>query len=239
MDYEPMYGNFELIGKVVGKDNPKIGYGYKEDIDKSGNKRRTLKFMIKTLDDNFVPVQYYGTELKDYSFDKIKEINDTIKDGDNVKISGSLRYDNNGLNFSIFKCNQLPKKTLSEEINSFKQPIVFNKIIQDTSNKTRLSTFMYTNKKGNYNTYDFYIDMSNKKLVDFINKMSFGDLITAKGKIMANPLDIVENSYNIVLMINDFIYEKYRRKIYTLEDFKDEEMKSIFNGYHPNLQNLI
>lgn len=232
METKPMYGNFNLAGTVVGKNFPKIGCGYKEDTDKFGNKTRTLKFILKTYDNNFVPIRYYGNESKIYMYKKVEELNKKLVDGMKINVSGSVRY-NNGIDFSLFKCNTDPK----EENNNFTQQIVVNKVIYN--DKTKLSVFMYSNTKGSYNSYDFLVDSENEKLMKFIDKVNFGDLIVASGKIIANPTEVEDESYNISLMITDFEYIGYRRAVFELSDFKDEVINSIFKGTHVNLQNLI
>lgn len=61
--FTPTYGKFVLTGVITGKDKPREGFGYREGSRKEGNvdiPSRSLKFILKTTTNDYVPVELYG-----------------------------------------------------------------------------------------------------------------------------------------------------------------------------------
>jgi hypothetical protein len=64
--------NFMIRGTIEGKDNPANNNGYREGIIEkgkcAGQEFRSIKFKVKTSNDNIIPVELFGMELKDAWF---------------------------------------------------------------------------------------------------------------------------------------------------------------------------
>jgi hypothetical protein len=61
--FVPTYGDFVLTGIITGKNNPREGFGYREGSRKEGNvdiPYRSMKFILKTTTNDYVPVEIYG-----------------------------------------------------------------------------------------------------------------------------------------------------------------------------------
>jgi hypothetical protein len=68
-------GSFVIKGVIEGKDNPANNNGYNEGVVKngesSGSKYRSIKFKVKTSNDNIIPVELFGMEKeKAYFYNK-------------------------------------------------------------------------------------------------------------------------------------------------------------------------
>lgn len=90
-------GSFQLRGIIVGKnpDTARKGNGYTEAKTKKDQKPyRSIKFLVKTSEDNIVPVELFGTEMEfAYAYNKTvkntlklawKERNNKLPDGYNL-----------------------------------------------------------------------------------------------------------------------------------------------------------
>lgn len=72
--YEQTKSYCKFRGVITGLANPKKGYGFVEGVDSKGNKYRSLRFSIKTAEDNIIPVEIYGgVQAKAYFYSKAKK----------------------------------------------------------------------------------------------------------------------------------------------------------------------
>jgi hypothetical protein len=78
---------FTMSGIIIGKDNPKNeNNGYKSGTTSNNKNYRGLKFLLKTNDNNLIPVEIFGTE-KDfvYAFNKTSKQTQKIAWKDRTK----------------------------------------------------------------------------------------------------------------------------------------------------------
>lgn len=75
-------GSFVIKGVIEGKDNPANNNGFNEGVVKNGKsvgaKYRSIKFKVKTSNDNIIPVELFGMEEEKANFYN-KEKKDTVK----------------------------------------------------------------------------------------------------------------------------------------------------------------
>lgn len=120
--YKQTKSFFSVRGQIVGLNNPKNGFGFKEDKTKTNKNYRALKFSVKNALNNVVTVEIFGTEQ-----DKAYFYNATLKD--TISVAWSRRHDFEQEGYKIIK----PAYDLAEEvINNFKDgdSIVVNGNIQ-------------------------------------------------------------------------------------------------------------
>lgn len=72
-------GYFKVRGIIVGKDNPKKGNGYREGTTSTGKDYRSIRFLVRTAENNIVPVEKFGMELDfAYAYSKEKKTSKSI-----------------------------------------------------------------------------------------------------------------------------------------------------------------
>lgn len=72
--YEQTKSYCKFRGVITGLANPKKGFGYVEGVDNRGNKYRSIRFSVKTAEDNIIPVELYGgVQTKAYFYSRAKK----------------------------------------------------------------------------------------------------------------------------------------------------------------------
>lgn len=103
--YKQTKSFFSVRGQIVGLNNPKSGFGFKEDKTKTNKSYRALKFNVKNALSNVVTVEIFGTE-QDKAYFHNKSIKDTIA------VAWNRRHDFEQEGYNIIK----PAYDLAEEV---------------------------------------------------------------------------------------------------------------------------
>lgn len=128
-------------------------------------------------------------------YDAIKYINDNLKNGDTVFIFGSPRFssykdrDGNTVSQVTFEPRGIYLASIPYDDEKFEGESIFeqNIIINRTEkvdNKLIVTAYIITDNKGNFTTYNFYIDINKyKKFAMNVHKLKFGTKLKVEGYI--------------------------------------------------------
>lgn len=128
-------------------------------------------------------------------YDAIEYINDNLKNGDTVFIFGSPRFssykdrDGNTVSQVTFEPRGIYLASIpygDEEFEGesiFEQNIIINRT-EKVDNKLIVTAYIITDSKGNFTTYNFYIDINKyKKFAMNVHKLKFGTKLNVEGYI--------------------------------------------------------
>jgi hypothetical protein len=251
---QPTYGNFQVRGKIVGLEKENA---YREGTTVDGKEYRSIRFGVKTSEENVVYVELFGMERDEVTiahkddnknrkqihwaerfedlpegyrlfmpvtvgldkrkdlteYDAVEYIRKNFKDGDSVFIRGSMNYrewkEETQVTHSI-RSIWKSKKEIDfedekfEETNDFEQEIIFvGKEYDKENDKLYISTYIVTNKNGDFLPYNFTIypnktvksssgkESKLEKLAKKLAKFKFGTTIKVAGRIQ-NRVETVE-----------------------------------------------
>jgi hypothetical protein len=117
-------------------------------------------------------------------------------------------------------------------LNKFYQPIVINKIYEK-----KLLAYVIIGGRKVYVSYCFNSEFT--KNPTMLNKY---DLIVGSGTIgmrLSNKVNNAIGNTGISLTLKDFVKDTWIKQQYSAETFKDDEIRSLFNGSDEDLQELI
>ena len=153
---------FQIRGIIHGKDNPTTANGYREGtIEKGksiGKKYRSIRFMIKTSNDNIIPIELYGQEKdKAYFYNKSQK--------KTVPVDWNKRNNAAKKDFTLI----VPEYDLVEKINNefndgdavFVSGTLQHTMYEDAQNVTRqqtkfvISKFYTSNNKIDFDDDNF------------------------------------------------------------------------------------
>jgi hypothetical protein len=186
---------------------------YKEELNsRNGLTCRSCTFNLMITDGTIVTLKLSAYSDKVGLYKKVPVFYDSLTESMMLKCSGSIRYvRDNTIELAVYR-----HSTEDWQCNKFFQPIVFNKM-----EGTGLNAYIMQGTGKKHHVYVYETEFPK------VPRLQRGDAIIAEGKIGKR------------LTLTGFVPKTWEKQKYDESLFKDDEVRSLFNGTDPDLAKLL
>lgn len=186
---------------------------YKEEKNiRNGLTCRSCSLILNIGNNIEIPFKISAYSDKVSLYQRVVKFYESLSVGDYMRFSGNIRcVGYNQLEFAIFRYGDS-----GTACNKIYQPIVFNKI-----DGNMLCAYIMQGTGKKHSTYIYETDFPK------VPRLQRGDAIIAEGKISSK------------VILTGFVPNTWEKQKYDESLFKDDAVRSLFNGSDPDLARII